>query len=442
MLAQQKRWQDLEYAYQLMIKRLAGTKNEHGKRAVLWRRLGDLYREVLNDKTKAATAYELVLKMKPDAYEVASTLAVMLRGRKSTLNRSLEIYHDLVGRVDEPDVPVRELFETYNGLRRFDRSYGAVSSLVLMHSANDDEIRAYEKFLELAPKWPSRPMTEQLWTNFMRHPSCRSPIADMLRVLYEALPGGIFGDAQRELDLKKKERIDLGSKHSKRLRYFKIWKDVAAAMAGGKIEHYHREGMATAPRLYPGDEMVLVAGKQNMVFRDMSAGEIVWILAREMTFARPEFAPARAIAPYEMGLLLEATVRIVSGKASGAQPKLDPRLVMERQKLLERHLPDRAREVLMPSVEECMAQGSLRQLGDFIHGVEHTASRVAVVLSGDIRSVARGLNYTEAIVPDMKSRRRMREIMLFMMSDDYYMLRAQLGLELVLDAPQRPEARL
>jgi hypothetical protein len=424
-----------------MIQRLTSAKADTGRRAALWRALGDLYREVLKDKKNAAQAYDVVLKLDSEAHDVAYTLAGMLRTRQSTVDRSLELFHGLVGKVDTPDKPVRELFETYGSLQRYDRCAGAAASLVLMKSATAEEIKAYEKFLEFTPERPSRPLTEQLWTNFMFHPSCRSPIADVLRILYEALPR-VFGDAQRQLELKKKERVDLGSKHSKRLRYLKIWKDVASAMGVGKIEHYHREGTATAPRLYPGQETVLVAGKQNMVFRDMPSGEIIWVLAREMTFARREFAPVRALAPYEIALLLEATVRVVSGKSSGSEQNLDPRAVLESQKLLEGYLDGRARDVLSAPVDECVRQGALADLGAFLHGVEHTASRVAVLLSRDIRSVARGLGYTDPVVPDMKSRRRMREIMLFLMSDDFYSLGEQMGLKPEVATPNAPEARL
>ena len=76
---------------------------------------------------------------------------------------------------------------------------------------------------------------------------------------------------------------------------------------------------------------------------------------------------------------------------------------------------------------ECFKTQQLRRLTQYLEGVEHTASRAAILLSGDVRVLDRALTASDAVV-EMNPRRRARHIMFFMLSRDYSALRQQLGL--------------
>ncbi|MEE2903103.1 MAG: tetratricopeptide repeat protein [Myxococcota bacterium] len=433
MLTKYKRKSELAYAYQLMIQRLGNKSSTASKRAVLWKSLGDHYRDVTKDKAAAAQAYECVLRITPDNHDVALELAAVQQTKRNTVGQALEIYHDLAVKSADPEKPIRELFELYGSreLEEFDKCLVSAATLVFLDKASNIETKAYEQLMSRAPDTPSRPITEHLWKNLVFHPACRNPVSDILRELAVGFPT-LFGGAQQKLELKKKERVDLGSKNSRRLRYLQIWDSVATSMSAPRVEHYFREFDGSPPRIFPGSSNILFVGKQSMVFKEMPKDEIVWILSRELTFARPEFSAVRALSAYDVALMLEATVKLFTGgKASGMKQNLEKPKVEQMQELLKGYFQKdkHMQEVLQPLVTECMDKRSLGNFREFLYGVEHTASRVAVLLSSDIRSVIQGLNYTEPVT-DMSERRRMREIRWFLMSNEHFALREQLGLQL------------
>ena len=437
MLTKYKRKKELAYAYQLMIQRLGNKSSTANKRAVLWKNLADHYRDVIKDKAAAAQAYECVLKITPDNHDVALELAAVQQTKRNTVGKALEIYHDLAIKSADPEKPIRELFELYGSreIEELDKCLVSAATLVFLDKASNIETKAYEQLMSHWMKetdgTPSRPITEHLWKSLIFHNDCRNPIADILRELTIGFPG-LFGGAQQKLELKKKERVDLASKHSRKLRYLLIWDSVATSMGAPRVEHYFREFDGSPPRIFPGSSNVLFVGKQSMVFKEMPKDEIVWILSRELTFARPEFSAVRALSAYDVALMLEATVRLFTGGiASGMKQNLEKPKIAQMQELLKGYFQKdkRMQEVLQPLVTECMDKRSLVNFREFLYGVEHTASRVAVLLSSDIRSVIQGLNYTEPVT-DMSERRRMREIRWFLMSDEHFTLREQLGLQL------------
>jgi hypothetical protein len=298
-----------------------------------------------------------------------------------------------------------------------------------MRVATDVEKKAYQILLKQAPPQPTRRMDDKLWRNHLFHPACRNSIADIMSVLYRGAPE-LFAEQQRALLLKKKEKVDPEHKRGRGgLRYFEVYLQLAAVMATGDLDHYHRPGTAAAPRLYPGNPGALVVGTQHEVFRDVSSRQIRWMLGRELTCARPEFAMVRAVMPEEIAAALEAAVRLYSRTGSGANLPIDPRLVEAWMRELSRTLSERAVKALRAPVAACIERQDLRRLKDYLEGIEHTASRAGLLMAGDVTIADRGLSEPDAIV-DMSYRKRARELMLFTLSEDFFVLREQLELKI------------
>ena len=244
------------------------------------------------------------------------------------------------------------------------------------------------------------------------------------------------------MQLKKKEHIDLGSKRSARtgLRFFSIWREIATALQVGEVEHYHRVGSALPPRLYPGEHPVLFAGAQHEIFRELPTRQIIWSLSRQMACARPELAPVRGMMPEDVAAIIEAAIRLYVSKGSGVDLPIDARRVQGWMRALQKHLSERAIKALRAPVQQCYERQDLSRLTQFLEGVEHTASRAAVLTAGDIRVVERGMTDPDVIV-EMNPRRRARHVMFFLVSDEYFTARAQLGLQIPSAQTSRAPAR-
>ncbi|MEQ8985429.1 MAG: hypothetical protein RL846_46235 [Deltaproteobacteria bacterium] len=331
--------------------------------------------------------------------------------------------------MDDPALPARRLFELYSALGQRDRAFCALGALHLMRAASEDEQKAYQLLLKRSPSWPSRALTDNLWRTQVLHPLCRNPLAQILSVLYRGAPE-LFAEGQRELALKKKERIDLSPNTRNkrvRLRYFDIFSRLASAMHVPPMEHFHRPGSTAAPRLYPGAPPVLFAGEGHETFKVAKPRQIAWTIARQMAAARPELAPVRALAPEEVGAAIEAAILLWSPEGSGVNLNLDPRLVQQWSKALQRTMQDPAIKALKDPVVQCLQTRQMRHLAKFLEGAEHSASRAALLLSHDVVAAERGLGESDQLV-DVSFRSRVRTLMLFTLSEDHFSLREKLGL--------------
>lgn len=426
-LSRAKQWQGLEQNYHRMLERM--PKENKKARVVLWKSLAELYANVLKNADGAKVALEVVYKLSPESTDVALQLAALHSQRRETAPKALGLYHDVIANVDDPAQPARRLFELYSALGQRDRAFCALGALQLMRAATDDETRAYQLLLKRAPTWPSRALTDNLWRTQVLHPTCRKSLADILSVLYRGAPE-LFNEGQRQLALKKKERVDLeaGTKNKRvRLRYFDVWQRLSNAMHVGPMEHFHRPGTAASPRLYPGGPPVLYAGEQHEVFKVAPPRQIAWSLARQMAAARPELAPVRALSPEEVGAAIEAAICLFSPEGSGVNLNLDPRLVQLWMKNIQRTLPERALKALKDPVVQCLQKRDMRLLAKFLEGAEHSASRAALLMAGDVMVAERGLGDSDQLV-DVSFRNRVRTLMLFTLSEEHFQLREKLGL--------------
>ena len=421
-------WVALEENYHRMIKRM--PKDQHKARLVLWRSLGDLYSKALKNEEGARTAYEVVLgRLDPDAHDIALKLAAIYGSRKETAQQALTLYQRVLPFVDDPALPARKMFELYHALGHLDRAFCALAALTLMRAATDDEARAYMLLLKRAPTEPARAMTDNMWRGHILHPLCRNALADILSVIYRGGPE-LFDEPIKALGLnRRKERIDLskGRRGRAGLRYFAIWQRLGNAMSVGEMEHFHRPGSTAAPRYYPGSQPVLFAGEMHEIFKSTSARPIAWTLARQLAAARPELAIVRALPPDEVGALLEGAIRIFAPQGSRVDHTLDPRLVDAWRLRIQRTLPERALRALREPVAACVHKKDMKRLSRFLEGAEHSASRAAVLMCGDVIAAERGLGESDHLV-GLSFRARVRQLMLFVLSEEHFMLREKLGL--------------
>jgi len=172
---------------------------------------------------------------------------------------------------------------------------------------------------------------------------------------------------------------------------------------------------------------VLFVGEQHEAFKEMPPRQIAWVLARQMACARPELVLVKALPPEEVAAALEAAIQLWAPDGSGIDLQIDPKLVQEWMKALRRTLSERALKALKDPVVTCLERREMKYVARFIEGAEHTASRAALLMAGDVAVAERGLGDSDQLV-DVSFRARVRQLMLYTLSQDYFVLREKLGL--------------
>ena len=104
-------------------------------------------------------------------------------------------------------------------------------------------------------------------------------------------------------------------------------------------------------------------------------------------------------------------------------------MLAEWSKLLRHELQERALKALRDPVVTCLERREMRYLARFLEGAEHSASRAALLMAGDVQVVERGFQEEQPLV-DVSHRARVRALILFSLSEDHFVLREKLGLSI------------
>jgi hypothetical protein len=236
---------------------------------------------------------------------------------------------------------------------------------------------------------------------------------DVVATMYRRAPA-LFMDGQRRLALKKKEKVEPSSVRWK-LRFFDVCTNLRALLGVDELEHYNRPG-SEAPRLLPGSPPVMFAGESHDSFKAMKTCQLRWTVARELACARPEVAPAFALSPEDLGAAMEAALSLVSPEGSGVDLGLDARRIAIWKKALAKSLDGAAVQAMKPSLTSCRERGEMRDLAGYLEGAEQTVLRAALLVAQDC-----------AVVQDADPARA-RELVLFALSEDHFVLREKLGM--------------
>jgi tetratricopeptide (TPR) repeat protein len=405
-------WSRLAAAYRRMIRRV--PKDQSKARAILWRSLGVVYEKGLHNAKAAAVAYATVLRADPSAVDIALRLAEIHAQKRETAPKAIEIYRRLLATSTDPVVPARKLFELYSGLDQLDRAYCALGTLILLGAATAPELEAYALLQKRLPKAPAGALDDELWNEHMLHPQCRSSLAELAAILYRGAPT-LFMEGQRQLALKRKERIDPASARA-RLRFFDVCATVRNVLSVDEVEHYHRAESSEAPRLIPGAPPVMFAGETHDSFGAMKTCQLRWSIARQLATARPELAPAFAVPPEELAAAMEAALSLVAPEGSGVDHGVDPKQIRAWKKELVRNLSSTAMEALKRVATACLERQDMRELAGYLEGAEQTAYRAAFLLAQDC-AVVQGNDPTHV-----------RELALFALSEDHFVLREKLSM--------------
>lgn len=426
MLAEAKQWKALEENYIRMIRRL--PKDNRKARVTLWKTLGELYSRVLKDPAGAARAYEVVFSLEPNDPDIGLTLAQIYRKQPAKRAEATQICQRIIPVVPDPTPATRLFAELAYEQGQYDLAFCGLGALMLVRAAQEEEVRAYRALLEKAPAWPTGSLSDSQWKRVLMHPACRGPLGDLVGAIYRHAPD-LFSTRRRELALKKKERVDLSDKGRNapvRLRYFDVWGRVAAVLGGRDVEHYRRPGSVDPPLLLPGaPRAALYVGEQHEVFKTMPVRQVAWLVGRQMAAARPELAPVRALSPADFVAMVEGAAQMFETTAGFAQ-QLDPRVVQAWAKALRSQISDPAGAELGRLIVPVAQQGSLREYQAYLEGAEHTASRAALLVSGDWITASRGLGEGDALT-DLPRESRVRELVAFSTSAELAALREALS---------------
>lgn len=424
-------WHELAAALRRMLSRLDEDPDaDPDLRLRLWSELGNVAIEQLADAPLAIEAFEEVLQLSPDELTAREHLAnLYTEGGPDHLDKAIAMHQGLLA--DNPDrlSSYRALSRLYALAGAPDERFCVASTLTFLRKA-DAEIEAF--WARHQPRHMPRAQSQfddEMWQR-IAHPDEDPLVGALLGVI-----GPVIAAARAQnhaaVGLRRKDRADLGANGKPALRtvaYVSETLDMSppdvfvrdsdgAESTGATVLTIQERGV-----LRPTVVLATTLAGQ----RSESHPDLLFELAMTLTLLRPERLSRQVLgSPVAVAHAVGAAL-LLGG--SDTLPVKDAAEVERMVAAVRRHASRVQLAEIVAVAERVRAErGDVIDARRWVAGVDLTAARVALLLSGDLRAAARVLSADRLWSSPLTAKQRLKDLLAFSVSDEYFYCRKRLG---------------
>jgi len=403
-----------------------GDAESLSRRAALWERLGLLRRDVTHDPRGAIEAFEEAITIDPDRRPAREALANLYGDAPEHAGQALANHRALLT-LDILRLPsLRTIARLYaaEGTRPGDTKARCVYQVLDLVAGLEPEERAWldahpERALEPDDGYPGA--LDENDRARLAHPKARA-LSAVFATLYEGVPT-LFGRSFESYGVSPQDRVSPVSK----MVAAQIFGQLSRALGNKKTGLYLKrdrglDGIAIISHPPTG---VLIG---PTIAEQTPLGELRFLLGRGLELARPEYILAESADPKEFAQLLAAVLRGYHPRHSrrrSEQGGAAAELAAKLKKLLPYTASKRLAELFAQQAAVTWSSA------DWRNAVRLTASRVGLVLGGDLRASVRVLvRENEPDLPDdpppeelaalVRRSEPLRDLLTFALSEEYF----------------------
>jgi tetratricopeptide (TPR) repeat protein len=430
-----KDWKNQERNYRKMIKRLGTDPASDKKQTVvaLWHALGEIYRSRLKDYKSAIAAFEVCLQMDPEGTARHQILAELYQlSGPETYEQAIKSYRQLIKATTDfgqMAAYLKTLRRLLMELRQYDKAWCVAAAGSFLRKGDAEETQFYEQYKPKVFTRARARLTEDLW-KLVYHPDEDRYISAVFAAVSHSVAAARAKE-HKDWGLKRKDKRDIANDQ---LLFSKVFNYVNQVLGVPSPEVYLRPES-------PG-EMDLANAREKahlvpslVVFSGLLQGrpekELAYVIAKRLTFMRPDhFVRWPHVVPTvaELKIVFLAALKLV-------QPKFEVKSdaaqgVAQYLNHLQRSVAPQQIEQLAAVVQRFVANKGEADIHKWANAVDLTATRMGFLISNDLE-VATRLVQTEPVsigVADPKE--KIRDLVLWSVSDEYFALREHLGLQI------------
>jgi golgin subfamily B member 1 len=434
-----RQWKALEDNYARMLGRMPKTPDTHVARMMLWRALGDLYRQVLKNPEGAVAAYGVVAKGLPDDPQVQETYAEVVSGMPGKEDEALAALRRALPQSSDPRKVCSQLVRLSALRKDYDGAWMAAQAVAgLLGDAGEDEreiltkLGPYAKRKEVA----QRPLPDRMWQTHLLHPSLRGPLTELMGLIF-VQAGHLYAVPFQNYQLiPKKHRIDLPTAQEYHVQHYRY---VARLFGLDAVELYsphlvvRRENMARRSNEPAPDPLINVEVLQThppcvraggRFFAEQGQKEAYYLLGRALALVRPELALSQRMAPERLEAVLQAALSLV---VPHMRMTVDPRMVDAERRLLERSFSEPIFSRLSDVARAYLPTATPGDVRQYLDGVELTAVRAGFLAAGECEPVKRMVSGETGSTFRVPPKTKLKELLLFATSEELHELRQAVG---------------
>lgn len=425
-LTSQKDWKGLERAYRKMLRRISENESaaNDALKFTLWKNLGEIYRTRQQNFTAAIDVYRVAVGMRPDNDDLHVILADLYERTGSHPEEAIKEHKHLIKMNPFRIASYRALFNSYMKTGRYDEAWCMASALTFLQKAEPKEQEFYQQYLTAEAQAPRRQLSPDYW-KALYHPTQDLLTSNIMAILAVHMRQDYYAfDHKKTWGLhRRKDLLDL----KQPTPFSQIYQWAAQCIAPNPVPYiYYKKDQIVPLRngnLYPP---ALIVGPR--LFQSIPDRERAFHVGKQLTLARPEHYLGAGFFPTEnLKLLFLAALQFTRPQTNFGLN--NQQAFVDALKRLAK-MPPPVQLQLRQYCEQFFKTEQNPNLSAWLKALDHTSNRVALLICGDLTTACNCIRNEDASISKLTPKEKIKELVLFSISDSYFELRKQLGLAL------------
>ncbi len=420
LLNTRKDWKALERAYRKMLHRIIGKGHadlEHN----LWHTLGIIYRDRQRNFDAAAEAFRMAVQLKPDDPTQHEILAELYATMPDKTQEAIDEHQWLLANDPNRLDSYRALYKLYFDARAYDKAWCVARTLSHFKKADKEQQKFFEQYKQDREVQPRTRLSNENWLKDLMHPDQDLYISKIMEVIAPAARAAM-ALPDKKLNLHKRKPEDLVNPSLALSRQFKLAQDVLNISIPVRLFVQKELSGALSDEARSNPPAVVTGYTLLSNYRPV---DLAFVCGRHMAYYRGEqFIRTMYASHTDLRTLLLAAMRVVGMGAPDAA-------VDQTAKQLAKHLDQAHKDVLRQLVRKFTEAGGKGDVKRWMAAAELTAIRAGLLLCDDVDAAVSLVQQIAAeSTADTPVKDKIKEIVLFSVSENYFRLREALGIQI------------
>jgi tetratricopeptide (TPR) repeat protein len=425
-LTQKKDWKALERSYRKMLHRLAGKGNgdlEH----TLWHQLGLIYRDRLQQNDAAIEAFRMAVTSQPGQV-VDNQILAELYEISERWDEAIEEQRNILASDALQADAYRALYRLYLQKQSYDEAWCLAAAMVFLKKADPEETRFFEDYRPQGMLQVKGRLNNELWVKHVFHEDENLHISKIFEMI---APAALNAKVQLLLSQGKPPVLDKRFRQdpmTSTVTFAKTFGWAAQVLGVQPPELYVRNDVPGAIVSVAALPPASVAGQT--VLTGFSPQELTFMCGRHLAYYRGEHF-IRTLFPTQAELTIMLFAGVMLAAPSTPMPQDMAAQIRATAQELAKYMQPIQTEGLRASVKRFIDDGAKANIKRWNHAVEITSCRAGLIVSGDL-DIPRKILAAEPQLPgDPSAADKMKELLLYFVSENYFEVRRALGLTIV-----------